>query len=1437
MKLNKVTLLLLVMASFAFAGYDDPFYDYRGQNSFRESYAYEPEEQFDPFTGGLQLIYTDIYLPGNGGLDIKIVRVYNSNIYRDMATTWTPVPDSWVGLGWSLHMGRLVCPLTENKYLEMPDGSKHTFYQDINDPSQWKSKEYWRLKLNASQNYYEVTFTDGVTWRFSMLIVGSIPEPGGGDIYYPTTQIKDPSSNQITVEYDTLHGPPIIKKITDSCNRIINFNYQTTGMMNLNYIEVNGKQYKYFYDSIGAGYSLLRKVQLPCDPSGYYSYKYDYSTTFPLNELKKVYNPWGGTITYTFASNTFNVGGQDYEFRVLSQRQENPGGSWTFSYASTSDLSDSTVITDPYSTKTSFTMFGYRWTPTAGNNWKIGLVTRKRISGNGVTSLWQYTYNPSPAISNDDYAGPTTWDNQVYVPRLTKKEVTIDSKTYTTNYSNFDDYSQPKTISETGDASRTIARTYWYNTSLNIIDRIASESITYNSTTFSTNYTYNTTNGLMTSKSVAGVVTDYTYHPNGNLKLITDDSDRWIENTAYQYAIPKTINKGGVYTIERSINWAGTIDWEKNGRNYTTNFLYDDRNRLTRITPPGASPTPDPTIIEYHNQGDYKKVSQGSSWTKYNYDDWGRVDYSENSVGIKVDYTYDKIGRKTYDSYPYTNTRLGDTLTYDGLDRLKRTTHPDNPDNTYSEYTYYQSKVTYRNERVKNTEFQYHAFGNPFGDKLLISVKDARNQTTTYSYNAASYLTQISAAGGYTRTYHYNSKYFLDNEASPERVQADYGYDPAGNLISRVDASSNQTTYTYDNITRLTNINYPDTDYDVTYAYDNADNATQISMPSDTINQTYDALNRMTKKTLNIDGYAYADSFAYDSRSNITKIRYPDDQYVEYTYDSENRVLTIPGYTSGSITYHPSGVTSSYTTTNNRTTTFQFNNRYWITRITVSGNIMDEGYSYDAIGNLTNLTDYLSSPNNQIFSYDDIDRLIAFNGPWGTGSYNYASPYAISRRYQEIIGSNTTTYYYNSTTHRLTNTTGVTPDQHTFTYYANGNLNTYQGYRIFTGLPGYTRINSTFQYGGENWRVYVTGTLNGQINFYVWDTYDGNGTRIKEKQYIQGYGGEQPTYYYVNAPTGEILYEKKHPYSTPSYVTYKYVYLNGKLLCRTDNGASKYYYHTDRLGSVKAATNESGSKVFSWVGYPFGKDYATTGSLYNDFRFAGNKLDVGRSGLYYFGARFYMPEIGRFLTPDPIVGARGLNLREPISMSFYNYCKDNPIKYVDPNGRDVYVVGAMRQYVRDAYRRSATFRDLYDGLRRNRDVIVWMGSEKTNPWDKKSYRGRTIFKGMQGNKRYIDCYVVSTEDRSSQGYLAGHELVHATEIAENREIITAEDLKKWQQDMVKGKKAKKMFDGGWCTTDAQVNLDRMYQEIINDIKGSDDIQIKNEEIDKPYIKE
>ncbi|MFH0949248.1 MAG: RHS repeat-associated core domain-containing protein [Candidatus Aenigmatarchaeota archaeon] len=124
-----------------------------------------------------------------------------------------------------------------------------------------------------------------------------------------------------------------------------------------------------------------------------------------------------------------------------------------------------------------------------------------------------------------------------------------------------------------------------------------------------------------------------------------------------------------------------------------------------------------------------------------------------------------------------------------------------------------------------------------------------------------------------------------------------------------------------------------------------------------------------------------------------------------------------------------------------------------------------------------------------------------------------------------------------------------------------------------------------------------------------------------------------------------------------------YVYANGQRVATINETGALTYNHADYLGSVRLVTSESREQLLKEDYTPFGSTLTETGyssALQNDYKFTGKEQDI--SGLYYYGARYYNPDIGRFTTVDPAY--------DPTE-SPYAYAANNPVKYVDPNGRKV----------------------------------------------------------------------------------------------------------------------------------------------------------------------
>ena len=106
------------------------------------------------------------------------------------------------------------------------------------------------------------------------------------------------------------------------------------------------------------------------------------------------------------------------------------------------------------------------------------------------------------------------------------------------------------------------------------------------------------------------------------------------------------------------------------------------------------------------------------------------------------------------------------------------------------------------------------------------------------------------------------------------------------------------------------------------------------------------------------------------------------------------------------------------------------------------------------------------------------------------------------------------------------------------------------------------------------------------------------------------------------------------------------------------------YYHNDALGSPVAATDEAGNLLWREAYRPYGSRLLKEDGGTNDTWFTGKQEDSG-TGLSYFGARWYDPNIGRFMAIDPV----GFKEDDIHSFNRYTYVANNPYRYVDPDGR------------------------------------------------------------------------------------------------------------------------------------------------------------------------
>jgi len=117
----------------------------------------------------------------------------------------------------------------------------------------------------------------------------------------------------------------------------------------------------------------------------------------------------------------------------------------------------------------------------------------------------------------------------------------------------------------------------------------------------------------------------------------------------------------------------------------------------------------------------------------------------------------------------------------------------------------------------------------------------------------------------------------------------------------------------------------------------------------------------------------------------------------------------------------------------------------------------------------------------------------------------------------------------------------------------------------------------------------------------------------------------------------------------------------------------------------------------------------------NHFKWNGKELD-SETGLYNFGARYYSPALGRFVTPDPRMISKQRML-DPQQWNMYSYSRNNPTSMFDPDGKEVTTLLTGQDYknlvnaLAQAYRKES-FRSAFKDLKNN-PMVHEFGKMKT----------------------------------------------------------------------------------------------------------------------------
>jgi len=743
----------------------------------------------------------------------------------------------------------------------------------------------------------------------------------------------------------------------------------------------------------------------------------------------------------------------------------------------------------------------------------------------------------------------------------------------------------------------------------------------------------------------------------------------------------QSINPDSTSSSADYSDWVKTVTDENS--NYKTEY-YDAYGRIYKVQEhnQGAAYS---TEYEYDVLGNLIKVADNQgNISRIWYDSFGRkIKMDDPDMGIWL-YTYDRVGNLT--SQTDSKAQVLE-FEYDALNRLTRKANATNSANTTLATYYYDSgpnaigRLNKIADQSGSTEFFYDALGREI--KSTKSVSGSGAYSVEREYDPLDRLKSLKYPDAEIVTYTYNPQGIEKIEGNGVYV-SNVDYSPTGQILKIQYGNGTETNYTYDPDTlRLTNLLTDSPSgkvQDLTYQFDSVGNITQLNDYVNTATQTflYDDLDRLTQATGSYGSFGYS----YDSIGNMTH-----KEGVSLTYGRAGRL--------------PHAVT-------------QFGNT--IIDYDANGNMIKKGdseLSYDIEnrlvevggegggGGTTASLDITLSPGWNFLSIPVIpaDNRISSVLSSITGKYGQISKYIPeTKKFEHHIGNSKfdqfdsfdygqgyQIYITDASDVSLT-VSGTIPQSESVQLKLGYNL-------IFCPktsevpveealLPlqigvDYSKIyhynkdqmlfekydSSSHEFSqlkpGESYYLYclndVTWSPQGPQVVRTEFVYDGDGGRVKKTT-----GTSATTYigslYEITHSSGQSVSTAKHIFAGSNRIAAITSNTEG-----VTNEAS--YYHSDHLGSSNVITNSEGNSVGLTEFTPYGSTFKQEGSYDPRHKFTGKELDAS-TGLYFYGARYYDAELGRFISADTIVQAP----YDPQSLNRYTYCRNNPLIYIDPSG-------------------------------------------------------------------------------------------------------------------------------------------------------------------------
>ena len=780
-------------------------------------------------------------------------------------------------------------------------------------------------------------------------------------------------------------------------------------------------------------------------------------------------------------------------------------------------------------------------------------------------------------------------------------------------------------------------------------------------------------NPVETTRPNGSVVTRM-FDPFGNVLSQTEEFNGAAVSYSYdQYSLVTSVTNPNSHTT--TINRhavTGNAESIVNHLGHTTTMLYESRGLVEEMTSPNGMVT----TYTYNPQGllatktetpPVGSVGNVRVWT-YTYYPTGLLHTVLTPDGVTLTYAYDARSYLTqvtdnlnqsisysYDAYKNvvkTETTSGDdtlaTLVdrvYDVRNRLVSVRSP---------HVGVEESIT---QRVLDENSNLVGLVDPNGasssnayDPFNRLVKNTHRLggETVYAYDLLDRLVQVTAPNGVVTEYENDLIGRRVKEMSADRGSVSYAYDLANNVTEVTDGRGITAVLTYDELERVVTKTYPNTivgkTENVTYTYDSCAFGLGYlcgrSDESGSYTYSYDGFgNVLSMGFTERDGTLYTTGYGYDDGDNVVQLTYPSGRVVDIVRDGVRRVSGIDTTLNGG----PQSVLSAMS--------YRGDNQ--LLQCTYGNGLIDTR-TYDLQGRLTHqvLKDALDVViDERTYAHDKNSNILSIDTNVEDKAYGYD---ALDRLTSDTLDADPSIdFSYDLNDNRLTRVSGDGPTG--YQYVASSNRVDIEE-TLITGtqsVPLSTR-ELVYNNAGRLYQLIEAGVL--QAAYY----YNDAGQRTRKITYqSDGVTIDRVTIYHYDTQ-GYLIAETDET----GVVEKDYIWRDGMhpvaQIDTVGGTESIVYFTTDHLLTSRLATDDTQAIVWRWDGEAFGNTAAQEfSSVSVNLRFPGQYYDE-ETNLHYNWHRYYDPELGRYITSDPIGLGGGFNT--------YLYVVANPIYFHDIRG-------------------------------------------------------------------------------------------------------------------------------------------------------------------------